>query len=280
MKHVYRKLRVEEISSVDKGASPGARVTFWKRDSAMEKSMPPNLDAILGKLSDDEKKVVLEAIAAKGPAAPVAPPHGAPAGPPQPAAHAAPTHPQPAVLAAPALAPQGAPAAPGHQPAPQTEAEREQQLMKNLPESVKKQLAEATEWRERVAKMEEENLSREYLAKAEALPFIPQLSKGEIADVLKMAERGRPLTKELGAKLMKSLRSINEVLAGNKSFEEVGSGGEGSDDPSDKIETIAKGLRKEDPKLTREQAYAKALEENKHLYREYEAANPPQKRKA
>ena len=43
-----------------------------------------------------------------------------------------------------------------------------------------------------------------------------------------------------------------------------------------KVDAIAKELRKDDPKLTKEQAIAKAWDENPDLYTEYLADNPSQ----
>lgn len=222
-KHRYRSLRVNEVSFVDKGASPGARVSFWKRDGeVVAPEKPMDMDAILAKLTPDEQAFLLKTLEA----AKAAPP--------------------------PEKKADEAPAA---------------DVLKSLPESVRKQLADDAaalrETRERVAKMEAENETRVYVEKAASFPYVPGLCRADLGEVLKAADLGRPISKELGAKLEKSLRAINEAVSKGKLFEEQGTGGNGSDGS---IEAIAKSYRAADPKLTQAQAITKALKENPDLY--------------
>jgi hypothetical protein len=249
--HRYRDLKVTEISFVDKGASPGARICFWKRAaSATEKQM--TLEEILAKLPEEEKAVILAAIESAT-----------------------------AKAAEPEKEEEEKSAEPEKEEAEKSEDEKEEEekaktakALAALPASVRKQLAEADALKSRVAKMEAENETRTFVEKARTMPVVG-LATADLAEVLKAAELGRPLTKEIGTKLTKALRAISVVVAKGEAFGELGTSAPGEQGSGGKLASIAKSIRAAEPKLTQAQAYAKALRDNPDLYNEYERENPP-----
>lgn len=127
-----------------------------------------------------------------------------------------------------------------------------------------------------IAKSERETReTREYIAKAETLDKVAQ-DPAEFGPVLKSianAERDGHVPEGTFEKLETVLKSANEAIEKGDLFSELGRvGGTGATDADAKIDAAAAELRKSDPKLTKEQAIAKALEDNPELYVDYRKA--------
>ncbi|MFQ5793296.1 MAG: hypothetical protein ACE5JI_22730 [Acidobacteriota bacterium] len=253
MKNFLIKLRLKEISLVDKAMNPGAKAVFAKRDEPdngllakvkrlLVRKQGENemtLEEVLAKLADDEKAVVLAAI--------------------EEAAKKAEPQPQP-------------------QPAPEIPAE----LAKNLPPSVKKALDEAAELKKsnaefakRVDAMEDADKLRGFVAKAAEFESLAGMSTDELGSVLKAASES--LSAELYKKLEDSLGSAAEAVRKSAILEELGSSGRGVEpktgdtEAQAKIRTIAKGYMDKDPELSELRAMNKAWEKNPDLYTQHRA---------
>jgi len=115
-----------------------------------------------------------------------------------------------------------------------------------------------------IAKAERDaRLDREFLAKAESLSGLA-ISAADLAPVLKGVGETSP---ELLAKVTEVLTAASNAVKESALFTEIGK--RGSTESAGKVEDIAKALQKADTKLTKEQAFAKALEDNPALYTEY-----------
>lgn len=121
-----------------------------------------------------------------------------------------------------------------------------------------------------IAKAERDQRERrDYIEKAATLENLSK-SDEEVGDLLltvAKAERDGHLAEGTSEKLTELLKAANEAAA--PAFREVGRTGHGEQrDAQAKLDAAAEDLRKADPKLTREQAVAKALDENPSLYTE------------
>lgn len=135
---------------------------------------------------------------------------------------------------------------------------------------LRSELATEREQREEataIAKAERERReTAEFIAKAEELEHIP-LAAGEFGPVLK--EISELVPAETFEKLETVLKGANAALEQSDLFRELGAGGTGGSDAETRIEKAAEQLRESDPDLTKEQAIAKALEQNPDLYVAY-----------
>lgn len=114
-----------------------------------------------------------------------------------------------------------------------------------------------------IAKAErEERLTREYIAKAEALPMLSE-DKTTLASVLRAAAEA--LTPEQNETLTKVLSSANEHISQGNIFKSFGTGG-GETTVSKSVRSKAEDIRKVNPDLTIEQAEALVYEQNPDLY--------------
>lgn len=138
-------------------------------------------------------------------------------------------------------------------------------------EELEKKAAEAEELRkrveeaERIAKEEREARERAEIRKR-AESYANAGPVDDIADVLFKAYQAG---KEYGEKLEALFRAAHERIARGELFREIGGNGSGSTQAEAKLMAKAEEIRKADPKLTKEQAFAKACEENPDLYLEY-----------
>lgn len=119
----------------------------------------------------------------------------------------------------------------------------------------------------KLAKAERDlRLGREYLAKAADLSALPAKQE-DLVTVLKTVAEKAP---DIEATLMSILKAAHGALKESGIFKS-----EGSDSPDNaqsaiaKFDVIVKGLRDNDPTLTAEQAFAKALDANPDLYNDY-----------
>lgn len=126
---------------------------------------------------------------------------------------------------------------------------------------IEKQQAAVKEAQE-VAKAERDaRLDREFLAKAETLPMIAE-DKTALGGLLRRISEA--LSAEDAAAVEKTLKAANEAISKSNLFAEFGSGG-GETTISKSVEAKAEEIRKADPSLTREQAIAKAYDEDPSL---------------
>lgn len=272
-------LSVDEISIVDHGASGNAdalpRIVLAKRRESSElqagkglgarfieqirkifgKESTMDLDAILAKLSEQERAIVLAAIEAAAKKAPAA----------------------------------AAPAAPAE---PEMAEAQKAAIVKALPEEVRKlieagekarvdEIAKAkeaaakseaalAEVRKQVAEMQDREEIAKFVDKAKALPFLAGKSTEEIAKLLRAASKG--LKAEEYTAIEKLLETANEAIKASPLFVDAGNRGNGAETTAKgQIEAIAKKLREADKDLTPELAISKALEENPELYKTYKA---------
>jgi hypothetical protein len=222
-------LRLSEISFVDKGANPGAKVVLFKRLSGSPAAKPVRksmtLEEALALLPDDAKAVVTQALQAKA--------------------------------------------------AEKTEDEPEDMAKrKDLPEDVRKALADQRAEKEalekRLALLEEGEQQRAFTEIAKSIGRVHGLAPDELAQVLRLSKKSMP--EDLSTKLTDHFRGSAELVKKSELFGERGSGRESDDEGSAgaRIESVAKALRDSDPKLTKAQAYSKALSQNPELYAAHE----------
>jgi hypothetical protein len=145
------------------------------------------------------------------------------------------------------------------------------ELIKSAEPAVAKLL---TQQRDTIAKAEKRadeerdaRLSKEYISKAEALPMLIDgaAGKDDLAGLLRRA--ADKLTPEDSLALEKMLSTANEQIAKGGLFSEFGKSGEVST-ISKSVEAAAEAIRKGDPKLTIEQATARAYTENPDLFKQ------------
>jgi len=146
----------------------------------------------------------------------------------------------------------------------------EEEILKNadpaIREMVEKAQAEAAE-ATAIAKAERDaRLNREFLAKAESLPFVPGETKRK-ADILKSASAS--LTPEDYIELETMFKSMNEVISKSAMFKSIGSSAFDEGSPQGKVEKLAK-TRADEKSISYEQAYTEVLNENPDLYEEME----------
>lgn len=153
----------------------------------------------------------------------------------------------------------------------------DEDILKNLPESVRKVVEdarkEAAEARKQaedaqsVAKAEREaRVMAEFTKRAEALTHLPAKPE-DFAKVLKSLHEAAP---EAFAAVEKVLQGANEALKQSDLFREVGKGGSGTGGSAmAEIEAVAAELQKADPQLTREQAIEKVMNQRPDLVKKY-----------
>lgn len=268
--HIYRKLVVDEISFVDEGASPGARVAIYKRRDGVEKSAM-NLDQILSTMPEEQKNAILAALDAAQKAGMEAGKLAAAAQPPAPPAPEAPEGPEVVVEAAKPeqVACADQPPPPAAKPDPMAE-EMKKRLDAERSE-VAKAKAEAESLRKRLDEITDRDEQREYVAKAKAMP-LPTLDESELGTVLRSVAKGRVIPEALAKKFETALGAISTAIAKSKLFDEVGASGANDDgSPKSKLEAIAKSLKAADPQLSDAAAFTKAAEANPKLYEEARA---------
>lgn len=128
---------------------------------------------------------------------------------------------------------------------------------------------------ERIAKAVEEKLAKaEYVAKAEGYDNLAKSADelGELLYDIAKAETDENLPAGTSEKLTELLKAANE--AAKDVFKEAGRvGGNGKGDAETRLEAAAVEIRKADPSLTKEQAFVKALDNDKTLYVEMKEQN-------
>jgi hypothetical protein len=122
--------------------------------------------------------------------------------------------------------------------------------------------------KETVHNMKEDQLAKEYFAKAEELPFIPSLDPAKHSAVLKTLGESHP---EEFAIVFNMLKEANALLAKSDAFAEVGRGGDAGLGSAEAIVYAkAKAMVQKDSELTFEAAVEKVLDQEPKLYEQYE----------
>lgn len=138
-----------------------------------------------------------------------------------------------------------------------TEEMVEDDMMKSIPESVQKSLDEKEamlkEQSARIEKMEKEAIKKEMTLKADGY-VVHGLTKEQITENLINAHSAGTLEM-----VEKAYEITTSTAKNSEMLKEVGAaGGDNSATELEKIESIAKEIRVSDPKLTKEQAFARA----------------------
>lgn len=135
-----------------------------------------------------------------------------------------------------------------------------EELLKKSSEESNKRVEEAMA---KAAKLEDEQLTREFMAKASELDRLPTEGLGEI-----LKEASVSMKPESYTKLEEVLRASNEQLVKSQLFEEIGSQRLPPDSIEGKIEAATQEIMAKSD-ITHEKAEVKALSENPKLYEEY-----------
>lgn len=226
-----RNLRLTEVSLVDKGANPGAKIVLVKRDSTLKEGQVANngevkkmnLDEVLASLPEDKKAVIMQALAD-------------------------------AKTAAKAEEPK------------KDETPAEMAKRDGLSEDVRKALEKAAADSERITKLEQDKRDREYFAKASSLGVMPKLPVEKLAKVLMAADD--KLEKADADMLRDHFKSVAELVKSSKAFSETGTAGEGAGDSAlAQIESLAKEMVAKDKSLSIQKAKLLVSEQNPELYK-------------
>lgn len=276
-----RRLQIGKVDLVDKGAAVNARVTLFKRHIAKDGApqQQPTLGQILAAMPEDKRAIVEAAIAeaAKAVQQPAA----------QPPAPAAQSENKPNSMQPPAekaaapqqqFPPKKEPEMPDQKPG-EMSPEMRDEMKKQLTEEIRKQLAdEAKTERETlakklvdaetaIAKMRDEQLDRECIAKAAELEGGAfGMSKAEVSALLKCFRLGKPVEKALADKVEAMIATAKNLSKDSPLFKEIGAAGSAPDSATAQLGAIAKRLQEKQPELSEAAALAKAYELNPSLY--------------
>lgn len=140
----------------------------------------------------------------------------------------------------------------------------EDDILKSLPEAVRKRLEDAET---AIAKMKAEAEEKEAVAKAKALG-VGEADK--VGPLLLRVEKGQ--TTEADAKFLETLlKGAGEIAVKSALFKSMGSAAADEGDPEQQLQVKADEIAKANSKLTKEQAYAEAVKQNPGLYNQYVA---------
>lgn len=139
-----------------------------------------------------------------------------------------------------------------------------------LPEAVVKQL-EAIEKQNAenqavIAKMQDDTLTTTSITKAAAIPAVG--ASAELSDLLKSLSKA---DQSLCDKVYGVLKAADAKIKAGGLFKELGSSEGGESTAAAKLDKAAAEIRKEQPKLTKEQAWVKAYDADKELAAQYNA---------
>lgn len=143
----------------------------------------------------------------------------------------------------------------------------EEEVIKSLPESIRKRLEEADKATEELAKAKAKAEEDEAVAKAAKLG----VGKAEELGPVLLRVRKGATTVDDAAVIETLLKSLSEVSLKSILFKSMGSDAAVEGDPDAMLKAKADEIKKAKPELTDAQAYAKATEENPHLYNAYVA---------
>jgi len=120
---------------------------------------------------------------------------------------------------------------------------------------------------EEIAKSERAyRMEQEFISKAQDLNALPVDAEEFGKSLLEIAEN---VSEETFSYVSKVLEAANESIGNSSLFQEVGKSSVNVDGPLDEVSKAAAAVRQAHPDLTKEQAIAKAVEENPSLYDTY-----------
>lgn len=135
-----------------------------------------------------------------------------------------------------------------------------------LPEAIQKKLddmqSELSATKKLAKQEREKRLDIEFKKKAEGFTQVAEIDK--ISSVLRKAHDA-----EFGDELEEILKSANERIENGDFTKEVGDEGDDITDPHNELEKRADKIQEDNSDLTREQAFAKALDDDPSLYTDY-----------
>jgi DNA repair exonuclease SbcCD ATPase subunit len=141
-------------------------------------------------------------------------------------------------------------------------------VFKSLPaaarEAIEKANKDAAEAKDKVEKMQTAQAEAEAIAKAKGFGVA---DPDKLGPVLVRVAKGKS-TAEDAALIEKAFAGLAEIAKDSKLFKSIGTGTgrETADDPEANLAKAVEDIRKSEPKLTKEQAVAKAMEANPGLY--------------
>lgn len=140
---------------------------------------------------------------------------------------------------------------------------KEEDIYKGLPEAVLKEMEDN---RARIAKMEDDNITREYVAKAAEVTLVGKAD--EIGDMLKTVAK---IDAALADKILTVFKTAQARIKEGNLLKEVGkeTGGDSGTSAYDKIIAKAAELRKATPALTEAQAFTKVYDSDADLREQY-----------
>lgn len=142
--------------------------------------------------------------------------------------------------------------------------EGEDEVLKSLPEAIRKRLEDAEA---EIAKVRAENEEREAVAKAKSLGVG---EPDKVGPLLLRVEKG--MTTADDAKVLTALlKGVGEIAVKSALFKALGSAASEEGSPEEQLQAKADEIAKSNPKLTKEQAYAEAMKQNPQLYNQYVA---------
>lgn len=154
--------------------------------------------------------------------------------------------------------------------ADKTPAERDAHMSANpvekrLPESIRKQLAQADEDRKIIKALQEKDEISTFAKRAESLG-----SPAAFGEILRKAYAGDA---EAIGKLEEAIKGLNAQVSASKVFDEFGTARGASGSAYDQLVAKAAEVRKALPSLTREQAFSKVYADpvNRDLVKQYKA---------
>jgi len=254
---------VLEVSLVDKGASGDEdashrpRIVIAKRCIAAKENSMKTVEEVLAGLDEEARATIMSALQSAAAPAPVAAPAPAPVAPAPAAAMAVPAK------------------AEGEE---KDEEEKPEEMAKRLIDAgfavdVAKRIvedrSELVEVRKQVAKLEDANELRTFVAKAAELDALPGMSTEDRGQLLMTAKRNLP--EAAYTQLEESLKSAAVAVAKSAIFSEVGSGGAGDTSAMGELVSIAKALQEKDPTLSESASKMRASELNPALYERAQA---------
>lgn len=144
----------------------------------------------------------------------------------------------------------------------------EEEVLKSLPESIRKRLEAAKVAEEELAKARAEGEEREAIAKAKDLGVgKPE----EVGPLMLRIAKGKS-TEDDAKALEGLLKGLKEQTVTGALFKSFGSAAAVEGDPETLLKAKAEEIKKANPALTFEQAYDKAMTENPSLYNAYTVA--------
>ncbi|MDI6814378.1 MAG: hypothetical protein QMD10_12730 [Desulfitobacteriaceae bacterium] len=147
---------------------------------------------------------------------------------------------------------------------------KDDDIWKGVNPEIRKRMEElekrAKEAEELAKKEREERITKEFIAKAAAFQGLP-VKPEEFGPVLKTLAEKDP---EVYTKIEGVLKAADEAITKGALFKELGRASYGDEGSAlAKLEAKAEEIRKSDSRLTKEQAFVKACEENPELYAQY-----------